>query len=59
MNPEEATPLGTRSQISIVHNHPIHYKHLLFKAMREQRMDFHVTRLADNQAPSGDLRRPR
>ena len=28
--------------IAIIHNHPIHYKHLLFQAMRSQGLDFEV-----------------
>ena len=27
---------------AVIHNHPIHYKHLLFQAMKEQQMDFVV-----------------
>lgn len=38
-------------KITVIHNHPIHYKHLLFQAMkREQRLDFDVLFMASQSS---------
>jgi glycosyltransferase involved in cell wall biosynthesis len=42
-----SVPLPAEKNILIVHNHPIHYKTMLFGALGQQRNDFHVLYLSE------------
>ena len=41
---------NNHTQVAVVHNHPIHYKHLLFQKMKQAGLDFQVLFLASQSS---------